>query len=207
MLLGPTPIGHNIGYSINGSNQEHMLFSTDDTVSSTQSLASPVHLTHAVTPTLAPVQVPSHCPHGCRGTFSQPGEYRRHMKKHAEHRYPCTQLSCTISFYRQDKLRDHLRQKHKLETQPRRRQPQRADTTGSSSTVTLFYPFFLGLVCQSSMLEEQKQQQKFIMTCSPNGHITCQSTTARQLSKKGLHSSIKVSWRIGQAGAGLSVVP
>lgn len=52
------------------------------------------------------------CPHGCRGTFGRPGEYRRHMGKHANHSFFCTQLSCTKSFYRKDKLKDHLRQGH-----------------------------------------------------------------------------------------------
>jgi hypothetical protein len=61
----------------------------------------------------------SGCPHGCGGTFGRPGEYRRHMRKHANPNFFCTQHGCTKSFYRRDKLNDHLRQKHGI-IQPRR---------------------------------------------------------------------------------------
>jgi hypothetical protein len=56
------------------------------------------------------------CPHGCNGTFSQSGEYRCHMKKHADHQHVCGQPGCGRSFYRKDKLREHLWQKHRIET-------------------------------------------------------------------------------------------
>jgi hypothetical protein len=52
--------------------------------------------------------------HGCRGTFGRASEYRRHMTKHQGRSFPCTQLGCSKSFYRNDKLRDHLRQAHKI---------------------------------------------------------------------------------------------
>jgi hypothetical protein len=54
------------------------------------------------------------CPHGCRGSFSRPGEYRRHMKKHRTHQHMCPQPGCGKTFYRMDKVRDHLRQLHKI---------------------------------------------------------------------------------------------
>ncbi|KAH7072178.1 hypothetical protein BKA63DRAFT_417914, partial [Paraphoma chrysanthemicola] len=54
------------------------------------------------------------CPHGCPNTFGRPGEYRRHMKKHAPGSFPCTQPGCSKTFYRNDKLRDHLWQGHKI---------------------------------------------------------------------------------------------
>jgi hypothetical protein len=59
-------------------------------------------------------QGPLTCPNGCSATFSRPGEYRRHMKKHGGRSFPCTQPGCSMSFYRRDKLRDHLRQLHKM---------------------------------------------------------------------------------------------
>ena len=54
------------------------------------------------------------CPVGCDATFSRPGEYRRHMRKHGPRSFPCTQPGCTMAFYRKDKRRDHLRQFHKM---------------------------------------------------------------------------------------------
>lgn len=60
--------------------------------------------------------VPGQCPHGCNGTFSRPRELRRHMKKHASHDHVCGQPGCGKSFYRKDKLRDHLWEKHRIET-------------------------------------------------------------------------------------------
>jgi uncharacterized C2H2 Zn-finger protein len=52
------------------------------------------------------------CPYGCIDTFGRREEYRRHMKKHDGPFYPCPH--CGKMFYRQDKLRDHLRRGHKL---------------------------------------------------------------------------------------------
>ncbi|KAF2818880.1 hypothetical protein CC86DRAFT_388576 [Ophiobolus disseminans] len=52
------------------------------------------------------------CPIGCNATFSRPGEYRRHMKKHGPRAFPCTQPGCGMAFYRKDKRHDHLRQAH-----------------------------------------------------------------------------------------------
>jgi hypothetical protein len=59
-------------------------------------------------------QSPLTCPHGCRGTFSRPGEYRRHMRKHGTHQHLCPRPGCGKTFYRMDKVRDHLRQFHKI---------------------------------------------------------------------------------------------
>ncbi|KAH7385266.1 hypothetical protein DE146DRAFT_769015 [Phaeosphaeria sp. MPI-PUGE-AT-0046c] len=75
---------------------------------------SPMGLvTPAVQASLQPsAQTAPVCPHGCRGTFGRPGEYRRHMGKHANPTFFCTQRGCLKSFYRKDKLKDHLRQGH-----------------------------------------------------------------------------------------------
>jgi hypothetical protein len=54
------------------------------------------------------------CPLGCRGTFGRPSEYRRHWKKHEGRDYACMQPGCSRSFHMKDKLRDHLRQGHKI---------------------------------------------------------------------------------------------
>ena len=53
------------------------------------------------------------CRQGCRGTFRRPGDFRRHMRKHGQPRYKCLMFDCDKTFYRADKLRDHLRQGHK----------------------------------------------------------------------------------------------
>ena len=54
------------------------------------------------------------CPRGCRGSFRRPGDYRRHMRKHEKPRYKCAVIDCDRTFYRADKLRDHLKKAHKL---------------------------------------------------------------------------------------------
>ncbi|KAH7084464.1 hypothetical protein FB567DRAFT_604353 [Paraphoma chrysanthemicola] len=75
-------------------------------------------LVPSATPITAAPQLVSHtgltCPHCGLNTFGRPGEYRRHMKKHAPGAFPCTQPGCSKTFYRKDKLRDHLRQGHKI---------------------------------------------------------------------------------------------
>lgn len=53
------------------------------------------------------------CPHGCPKPFRRPGDYRRHMRKHEKPRFKCPDIDCDKTFYRADKLRDHLRQGHK----------------------------------------------------------------------------------------------
>jgi uncharacterized Zn-finger protein len=53
------------------------------------------------------------CPKGCKETFLRPGDYRRHMKKHDPPKFKCAIYSCDKTFYRGDKLRDHLKQGHK----------------------------------------------------------------------------------------------
>jgi hypothetical protein len=68
--------------------------------------------------------IPLTCPYGCRGTFGRSNEYRRHMKKHQGRNFLCTQPSCGKSFYRNDKLCDHLGQAHKIAP------PGRAHATG-----------------------------------------------------------------------------
>ncbi|KAJ4364386.1 hypothetical protein N0V83_008979 [Neocucurbitaria cava] len=55
-----------------------------------------------------------HCPEGCPATFARPADYRRHMKKHKPHAFPCLKIDCGKTFSRKDKLRDHMRQGHKF---------------------------------------------------------------------------------------------
>jgi uncharacterized C2H2 Zn-finger protein len=52
------------------------------------------------------------CP-TCDLCFARPSEYRRHMRKHSRPTFRCVVLGCDKSFYRNDKLRDHVRQRHK----------------------------------------------------------------------------------------------
>ncbi|KAF1850426.1 uncharacterized protein K460DRAFT_412133 [Cucurbitaria berberidis CBS 394.84] len=54
------------------------------------------------------------CPNGCAGTFRRPGDYRRHMRKHASPRFKCMMYDCDKTFYRADKLRDHIKRGHKF---------------------------------------------------------------------------------------------
>jgi hypothetical protein len=63
-------------------------------------------------------EAPLTCPHGCPGTFSRVGEYRRHTRKHGNHAYACNQHGCRMTFYRKDKLTSHLWQKHRLGQAP-----------------------------------------------------------------------------------------
>ena len=53
------------------------------------------------------------CPQGCVKTFCRPGDYRRHMNKHELHKFKCPMATCDKTFYRFDKVRDHLKQGHK----------------------------------------------------------------------------------------------
>jgi uncharacterized Zn-finger protein len=53
------------------------------------------------------------CPKGCPVTFSRPSDYRRHMNKHRAPKFKCPFFDCESTFYRADKLRDHLKQGHK----------------------------------------------------------------------------------------------
>lgn len=66
-----------------------------------------------------PSEIPKRCPYGCNGNFARPSEYLQHMKKHGGHAHFCTQPGCSSSFYRADKLRDHLWQKQRIETRVR----------------------------------------------------------------------------------------
>ncbi|KAJ6283452.1 hypothetical protein J3E71DRAFT_341165 [Bipolaris maydis] len=49
----------------------------------------------------------------CAAIFGRNGERNRHEKKHLAHKYRCMFSDCDKTFYRPDKLRDHLRQGHK----------------------------------------------------------------------------------------------
>ncbi|KNG49952.1 transcription factor c2h2 [Stemphylium lycopersici] len=51
---------------------------------------------------------------GCTKTFRRPGDFRRHMRKHQPANLKCIVDDCDMKFYRLDKLRDHIRQGHKI---------------------------------------------------------------------------------------------
>ncbi|KAF1361361.1 hypothetical protein EJ07DRAFT_154155 [Lizonia empirigonia] len=55
----------------------------------------------------------NHCPHGCPKPLHRAGDYRRHMRKHQKPRFKCPDIDCDKTFYRADKMRDHIRQGHK----------------------------------------------------------------------------------------------
>lgn len=65
-----------------------------------------------------PAQIPTSripCGHaGCNKTFKSVGDCRRHMRKHKEPTLNCVVVDCDRHFTRMDKLRDHLRQGHKM---------------------------------------------------------------------------------------------
>ncbi|KAF1940040.1 hypothetical protein EJ02DRAFT_456391 [Clathrospora elynae] len=72
-------------------------------------------ITAPAAPTAADLTVERrmYCPKGCPQTFRRAGDYRRHMKKHTTPCYKCAVFDCDMTFYRADKLRDHLKQGHK----------------------------------------------------------------------------------------------
>ena len=53
------------------------------------------------------------CPR-CRNSFGRAGDYRRHMLKHDSPKFRCIVMDCYKTFARKDKLRDHIRQGHKI---------------------------------------------------------------------------------------------
>lgn len=58
--------------------------------------------------------------HGCtsRRTFRRKYELQRHMKNHTATRIPCVFPDCYKSFYRQDKLKDHVQKHHVDDSEP-----------------------------------------------------------------------------------------
>jgi hypothetical protein len=54
------------------------------------------------------------CLEGCSETFNRPGDFRRHMLKHAPPKFKCVDIDCKKTFYRMDKLRQHAKQGHKI---------------------------------------------------------------------------------------------
>jgi uncharacterized Zn-finger protein len=55
------------------------------------------------------------CTAGCNKTFGRAGDWRRHMGKHASHKFRCIMIDCDKTFYRKDKLKAHVKQGHKVE--------------------------------------------------------------------------------------------
>jgi hypothetical protein len=75
------------------------------------------HAVHGFTPEPTPQansKETMRCLQGCPGSFRRPGDYRRHMRKHEKPRYKCVVVDCDKTFYRADKLRDHIKKGHKL---------------------------------------------------------------------------------------------
>jgi hypothetical protein len=62
-----------------------------------------------------PAETRIHCPaHGCTKTFRRAGDCRRHMRKHQPPNLRCIVANCDMKFDRMDKVRDHMRQGHKM---------------------------------------------------------------------------------------------
>jgi hypothetical protein len=51
---------------------------------------------------------------GCTRTFRRPGDFRCHLRLHRAPTLRCLVEDCDLKFYRMDKVRDHLRQGHKI---------------------------------------------------------------------------------------------
>ena len=88
------PIGH------------HAVTPMPSTTNTAASMEPPTADEHVAEPALT-------CPRGCTGSFRRPGDYRRHMRKHEKPRYKCPKFDCDKTFYRADKMRDHVKQGHK----------------------------------------------------------------------------------------------
>lgn len=57
------------------------------------------------------------CTHvGCSATFGRAGDFRRHIKKHADPELSCSVKTCNYKSYRLDKLREHQRKRHGIAT-------------------------------------------------------------------------------------------
>lgn len=53
------------------------------------------------------------CTHvGCSAAFGRAGDFRRHIKRHADPMLSCSVKTCNYRSYRLDKLREHGRKKH-----------------------------------------------------------------------------------------------
>lgn len=136
LLPGTTQVDYRFSPGVDLIGAGTTWFGPDTTRSLASSAAWPSALLLYLTPATSqmpvvsqaaiPDSVATQCPYKCNGTFSRVGEYRRHMKKHAKHCYPCTQAGCGKSFYRNDKLRDHLWQGHQIETRQRSRRARQS---------------------------------------------------------------------------------
>lgn len=57
------------------------------------------------------------CSHvGCSATFGRAGDFRRHIKKHADPELSCSVKTCNYKSYRLDKLHEHQRKRHGIAT-------------------------------------------------------------------------------------------
>ena len=57
------------------------------------------------------------CTHvGCSATFGRAGDFRRHIKKHADPELSCSVKTCNYKSYRLDKLREHQCKRHGIAT-------------------------------------------------------------------------------------------
>jgi hypothetical protein len=98
-------------------------FVFDHWVEPQQFVAAPLPAPVTAPPLAAPIAAPLPAPSnriacsspGCGKTFRRAGDCRRHMLKHGPPRFICPLNGCTMPFTRADKLRDHLRQGHKID--------------------------------------------------------------------------------------------
>lgn len=104
----------NMPYTDQGSKQTldigpdaHLFTSSDSSPDPTRPVIPDETATHQIADEV------HRCPHGCIRAFRRPGDYRRHMRKHDRPRYKCPKFDCDKTFYRADKMRDHIRQGHK----------------------------------------------------------------------------------------------
>jgi hypothetical protein len=95
--------------------QEHTLnLSRDSSIPGSRATTSKATIAH--TSTLSTLEsVKEKCGVCSKRLPKRAGDFRRHMKKHNPKifKYPCTMDGCQKTFYRADKLKNHLDQKHK----------------------------------------------------------------------------------------------
>ena len=126
------PLGINPNDAINGFwSLDDFAFTTDPTPKMTNSsgittqrngtaFTSPLPATQ-ITPNAANTHSRGDrisCTHvGCSATFGRAGDFRRHIKKHADPELSCSIKTCNYKSYRLDKLREHQRKRHGIAAQ------------------------------------------------------------------------------------------
>ena len=127
------PLGINPNDAINGFwGLDGFAFTTDSTPEMTNSsnITTQRNGTTFTSPPLPATQIASNatnthssgdripCTHvGCSATFGRAGDFRRHIKKHADPELSCSIKTCNYKSYRLDKLREHQRKRHGIAAQ------------------------------------------------------------------------------------------